>query len=258
MKRTPEELLERLDALLDEYEGAVDKYDRGCFADKYGERLGAYSDKLKALNGDDFDIVSSAYDEHKKDYAELSDDDYVNALEENIKKVIARVWPEAPAEVVEQIAEEAAAETETENAPETEVTVETSDPDVADAVENITSDETKKVPSGKVDPLDNSVNRTTGPWKSPSKSGGRDGHSGLPGTYKPKDTTTSDEECKESTDEIKEVAEATPTKVDDIIAETVTAKPEDVSSEEAEEKDDLADFMADLEKYKGHSAYNFK
>lgn len=245
MKRTPEELLERLDALLDEYEGAVDKYDRNQFSEKYGERLGAYSDKLKALNGDDFSIIDAAYDEHKKDYAELSDDDYVNALEENIKKVIARVWPEAPAEVAEQIAEEAVAETE--NAPETEVTVETSDPEVADAVDNVVEET----------PSDEELKRTTGPWKSPSKSGGRKGLCGI-GTKKDPNITTSDEECKESTDEVKEVAEATPTKVDDIIAETVTAKPEDVESEEVEEKDDLADFMADLEKYKGHSAYNFK
>ena len=212
MKRTPEEILERMDALLDEYDGAKDKFDRGQFADKFGERLGAYSDKLKLLNGDDFDIVNSAYDEHKSDYSNMSDDDYVNALEENIKSVIAKIWPEKSEEEVAKVAEEVA-----ENAEPTETTVEV----------------TEETPS------DENLKRTTGPWKNPCESGGRDGKCGLPGHGK---KVTSDEECKEKPEEEKkldEVVEATPTKVDDVVKEVLEAKPEDVEPAEAEDDTDF-------------------
>lgn len=219
MKRTPEEILERMDALLDEYDGAKDKYDRGQFADKFGERLGAYSDKLKLLNGDDFDIVNSAYDEHKSEYSDMSDDDYVNALEENIKKVIAKIWPEKSEEEVEAVAKEVA-----ENAEPTETTVEV----------------TEETPS------DEALKRTTGPWKNPCESGGRDGKCGLPGNGK---KTTSDEECKEPTEKEEDSKEetaldaavaATPTKVDDVVKEVVTAKPEDVEGEEVKDEEDMS------------------
>lgn len=216
MKRTPEEILERMDALLDEYDGAKDKFDRGQFADKFGERLGAYSDKLKLLNGDDFDIVNSAYDEHKSDYSDMSDDDYVNALEENIKSVIAKIWPEKSEEEVSKVAKEVA-----ENAEPTETTVKV----------------TEETPS------DENLKRTTGPWNNPCESGGRDGKCGLPGQGK---KTTSDEECKESTekeeDKKEETAldtavEATPTKIDDVVKEVLTAKPEDVDGNEVEDEE---------------------
>lgn len=198
MKRTPEEIMERMDALLDEYEGAKDKYDRGCFADKYGERLGQYSDKLKALNGDEFDIVSSAYDEHKNDYSDMSDDDYVNALEDNIKKVIARVWPEAPEEVKEEVAEQVSEAVENPDGETTETHIETEDKNgdgeiSEDEIEThtLTSDEESK--------------------------------------EEPKDEEEKTEETAEK------VAEATPTKVDDAVVEVATAKPEEVEGTELEE-----------------------
>lgn len=118
-----EQILDKVSALLDEYGAADSKFqddqDRKHWDETYGERLGVYSDKLKKLNGDDFDIIDEARKEHKDSYSDVSEDDYVNALEENIKKVIARVWPEMPEEKVEEVAEQVA-----ENADEgTETTV---------------------------------------------------------------------------------------------------------------------------------------
>lgn len=118
-----EQILDKVSALLDEYGAADAKFqddqDRKHWDETYGERLGAYSDKLKKLNGDDFDIIDEARKEHKDSYSDISEDDYVNALEENIKKVIARVWPEMPEDKVEEVAEQVA-----ENADEgTETTV---------------------------------------------------------------------------------------------------------------------------------------
>lgn len=118
-KYTPEqidEILDKVVGLLDEYSEADSKWqddqNHKHWDETYGERLGQYSDKLKQLNGDDFDIIDSARKEYASDYSDLTEDDYVNALEENIKKVLSRVWPEASEEQVEQVATEVAEGTE--------------------------------------------------------------------------------------------------------------------------------------------------
>lgn len=140
-----EQILDKVSALLDEYGAADSKFqddqDRKHWDETYGERLGAYSDKLKKLNGDDFDIIDEARKEHKDSYSDVSEDDYVNALEENIKKVIARVWPEMPEDKVEEVAEQVA-----ENADEgTETTV------TSVSTEPITEEETEE--EEDVDPV---------------------------------------------------------------------------------------------------------
>jgi hypothetical protein len=116
-KYTPEqidEILDKVVGLLDSYSEAEgrweDEQNHKHWDETYGERLGAYSDKLKQLNGDDFDIVDSARKEYAESFSDLSEDDYVNALEDNIKKVLDRVWPEATEEQVEKVAEEVAEE----------------------------------------------------------------------------------------------------------------------------------------------------
>lgn len=127
---TPEEE-EKFRAILSEYDGATDRFNRSQWSNKFGERFKPYEDKLKKLNGDDFDIMKESYDEYHKDYSDLSDDDYANSLEENIKKVLQRIWPEAEPEQIKQAAEEAAesaaengeAKVEVETKPETEVKV---------------------------------------------------------------------------------------------------------------------------------------
>lgn len=127
---TPEEE-EKFRKILTEYDGATDRFNRGQWSAKFGERFKPYEDKLKKLNGDDFDIMKESYDEYHKDYSDLTDDDYANSLEENIKKVLQRIWPEAEPEQIEQAAEEVAesaaedgeAEVEIETKPETEVKV---------------------------------------------------------------------------------------------------------------------------------------
>lgn len=126
MKYSEEELeqfIDEMKELISSYKEADDKFkddqDSKYWHDKYGERLAKYEDKLKKLNGDEFSLMDEARKEYHSQYSDLSDDDYVNALEENIKKVIARVWPEMPEEKVEEVAEQVA-----ENADEgTETTV---------------------------------------------------------------------------------------------------------------------------------------
>lgn len=126
--RTTEETIKLMNDLLDKFAEANDRFDRGEWNKKYGERLGPYCDKLKLLNGDNFDLMKESFDEYHKDYSDLSDDEYVGHLEDNIKKVIERIWPEAPEEVKQEAAEQIAKATENpEDGAVTETHIETED-----------------------------------------------------------------------------------------------------------------------------------
>lgn len=111
--RTPEEqeaLLDKMEAFLNDYAKADNEFQtnqrKSNWNNKFGERFAPYADKLKQLNGDDFDIVQASFDEYEKDYSDLSDDEYCDALENNIKATLQRIWPEAEPEKIEQAAEE--------------------------------------------------------------------------------------------------------------------------------------------------------
>lgn len=134
-----------MERIIDEYEGAVDRYNRDQWSSKFSEKFAPYEDKLKKLNGDDFDLMGESYDEYHKDYSDLSDDDYANSLEENIKKVLARIWPEEP-EKVEQAAEEITKDDTPNDTPEGTALV-TNDPEVAkDVIDEATDKEDEEDP----------------------------------------------------------------------------------------------------------------
>lgn len=109
MKYTQEEIEQYIDmfkGLMDEYNSANDRYSRNQWKEKYGERLEPYEGKLKTLNGDEFSILDESYDEYHDKYSDFESDKYIDALEGNIKKVIERIWPEAPEEVKQEAAEQ--------------------------------------------------------------------------------------------------------------------------------------------------------
>ena len=103
---TDEELIGRLRELISKFDSAEDEWNRSEWSKKHGDRLGQYSEKLKVLNGDDFDLLGESYDEFHKDYEDIGDDAYIDALEKNIKKVLERVWPEATPEEIQDTAEQ--------------------------------------------------------------------------------------------------------------------------------------------------------
>ena len=87
--------LEELEKVVMEYKDKIDtilntvdesekkyKHDKGLeeFTERNGEALGKYSDKLKKLNGDDFDIFSSAFDEYTNDFSDIEESTYVAQL----------------------------------------------------------------------------------------------------------------------------------------------------------------------------------
>lgn len=118
-------LLDRIESIIGEYDKADDRYKRGQWSAKFHDRLSPYEEKLKQLNGDDFDIYNESYNEWNSDYHDLSDDDYVNALEENIKKVLNRIWPEATPEKVEEAVDAVKEEVVNTDADNTDKTVTT-------------------------------------------------------------------------------------------------------------------------------------
>ena len=124
MERTPEEinaLLDKFEDFMKSYEDADNEYQtnqrRENWKSKYGERFKPYEDKIKLLNGDGFDLMEESRNEYESQYSDLTDDEYCNALENNIKATLQRIWPDAEPEQIEQATEEVK-EAATEN-PET-------------------------------------------------------------------------------------------------------------------------------------------
>lgn len=111
--RTEEEinaLLDKLEDFLKSYEDADNEYQtnqrRENWKSKFGERFKPYEDKIKILNGDEFDLMEESRNEYENQYSDLTEDEYCDALENNIKATLQRVWPDAEAEEIEQATEE--------------------------------------------------------------------------------------------------------------------------------------------------------
>jgi len=94
MKYTDEQIEALLDFVTDlqgKVSEADDKFNRHEFADKHAEKLGKYVDKMKALNGDDFDLMNEAYSEYHESYSDLDEEQYVDALVENIERTMTHL-----------------------------------------------------------------------------------------------------------------------------------------------------------------------
>ena len=53
--------------------------------------MGKYVDKLKKLNGDDFDLMSSAYDEYNNSFSDIEESTYVAQLVSEIENKISKL-----------------------------------------------------------------------------------------------------------------------------------------------------------------------
>ena len=150
----------KLDSITSEYQKAKDEFDdneRGrAWEEKFGDKLHQYDHDLKAINGDDFDIIAESRKEYEDGYTDYSDDEYVEALTKNIEEAVGNLKaalaegdPEQVAEAAEDVketVEEAATETKEEAAenaePETkEEAAENAEPS---ANAEATSDEKEK------------------------------------------------------------------------------------------------------------------
>ena len=89
------DLKDKIDTILNTVDESEKKYkhDKGLeeFTERNGETLGKYADKLKKLNGDDFDIYSAAFDEYTNDFSDIEESTYVAQLVSEIDSKIAKL-----------------------------------------------------------------------------------------------------------------------------------------------------------------------
>ena len=79
------EILEPAKKLSDDYERGV-RHD--AFMEKHGEQLRGFNDKLKAIEGDDFDLAENTFKDYDESDHSIAEDEYVAAL---IAKVQAQL-----------------------------------------------------------------------------------------------------------------------------------------------------------------------
>jgi hypothetical protein len=89
------EMKDKLDNILNTVDESEKKYQHDVgvkdFTERNGESLGKYADKLKKLNGDDFDIFESAYDEYHNTFSDIEESTYVAQLVSEIDNKIAKL-----------------------------------------------------------------------------------------------------------------------------------------------------------------------
>ena len=89
------DLKDKIDSILNTVNESEKKYQHDVgvkgFAERNGESLGKYVDKLKKLNGDDFDLMSSAYDEYNDSFSDIEESTYVAQLVSEIESKISKL-----------------------------------------------------------------------------------------------------------------------------------------------------------------------
>ena len=89
------EMKDKLDTILNTVSESEKKYQHDVgvkeFTERNGESLGKYVDKLKKLNGDDFDLYSSAYDEYNDSFSDIEESTYVAQLVSEIENKISKL-----------------------------------------------------------------------------------------------------------------------------------------------------------------------
>ena len=89
------EMKDKLDNILNTVAESEKKYQHDVgvkgFTERNGEALGKYVDKLKKLNGEDFDLYSSAFDEYNNTFSDIEESTYVAQLVSEIDNKIAKL-----------------------------------------------------------------------------------------------------------------------------------------------------------------------
>lgn len=95
LEQTVLELKDKIDTILSTVDESEKEFQhkKGVedFTSRNGETLGKYAETLKKLNGEDFDIFSSAYDEYNNDFSDIEEATYVTQLVSEIDNKIAQL-----------------------------------------------------------------------------------------------------------------------------------------------------------------------
>ena len=227
MARSIEEIesaIDRIESFLNDYEKAEDGYKRSQWHDHFADKLEPYCERMKTFNGPDFDLYSESYDEFNRDFKDLGEDEYIAQLTANIDKLCDKLRSALGEDKVEL--ESSSEGTEVASHEDKGITandISSEELDTKDEDETITSSENAKTRYEK---------RSA---SNKDKLKGWDPQKGL---------LRSDEECKEG--------EATPHEEDgEVTVDEIPGKVEKIDDTiKVEEKDEMAEFMKDLEKYK--------
>lgn len=113
------EMKDKLDNILNTVAESEKKYQHDVgvkgFTERNGETLGKYVDKLKKLNGEDFDLMSSAYDEYNNTFSDIEESTYVSQLVSEIDSKIAKLKEALGDDEIEIKSDEDTTEVKTED-----------------------------------------------------------------------------------------------------------------------------------------------
>ena len=127
------EMKDKLDNILNTVAESEKKYQHDVgvkeFTERNGESLGKYVDKLKKLNGDDFDLYSSAFDEYNDSFSDIEESTYVAQLVSEIESKISKLREALGEDEVEIESDDEKTEVKTHDTEIETNTVETEDKD---------------------------------------------------------------------------------------------------------------------------------
>ena len=113
------EMKDKLDNILNTVAESEKKYQHDVgvkgFTERNGKALGKYVEKLKKLNGEDFDLMSSAFDEYNNTFSDIEESTYVAQLVSEIDNKIAKLKEALGDDEVEIKSDENTTEVKTED-----------------------------------------------------------------------------------------------------------------------------------------------
>ena len=125
-------------------------YDAGLedFTNKYGEKLNGYNDKLRPIEGEDFDIMKQAYDGYNSIEGEKPDeamyvDELVKVVDKQLDDIRAAIGAPADAEVEVKQDENGETSVEVDGQEIKEVSEESEDSDKTEVKETEETEETE-------------------------------------------------------------------------------------------------------------------
>ena len=125
-------------------------YDAGLedFTNKYGEKLNGYNDKLRPIEGEDFDIMKQAYDGYNAIEGEKPDeatyvDELVKVVDKQLDDIRAAIGAPADAEVAVKQDEDGETTVEVDGQEVKEVSEDSEDSDKTEVKETEETEETE-------------------------------------------------------------------------------------------------------------------
>lgn len=113
------EMKDKLDNILNTVAESEKKYQHDVgvkgFTERNGKALGKYVEKLKKLNGEDFDLMESAFDEYNNTFSDIEESTYVAQLVSEIDNKIAKLKEALGDDEVEIKSDEDTTEVKTED-----------------------------------------------------------------------------------------------------------------------------------------------